>query len=202
MTRAFVLSRRRDFQIATACAEHLAAMGWSAAVVVDPSEWPECPRGAIQARYAPLGRMVGNDCHEAIIGSMLANSDAGDVILKADCDTRITADASEWLAGAAERARAIMFGGRLWGGLWAAPRARVAEMAERAPTIPRCRCPESHLAICGLKRFGGIEIHPSLTSAMWAPPSPWPDAAVVTLPRRCPAPGRAECGTALFDFRQ
>jgi len=202
MRRAFILARPRDYRMAAACADHLAATGWRAVIVVDPSEWETCPPGTVQAPYAPEGRMVGNACHEAILSAMIENSEPGDVLLKTDCDTRIEPSASAWLSGAETSARTIMFGGLMWGGLWAAPMSQVARVSAAAPAIPRCRCPESHLAICGLRRYGGIETHPELAVAAWSPSRPWPAAAgAVTLPRKCPAPGRAECGRLLFDFR-
>lgn len=198
---AAVLSRPRDFAMATACAESLRGMGWDARVMVDPSEWDTPPPAAIKASYAPERRMVGNACFEAIIGGILANSEGSDVVAKFDCDIRLTAEASEWLLSASECARGIRQGNRIWGGMWAAPRAQLAAMAERAPSIGRCRCPESNLSVAGFRHTGGFETHPTMTVAVWMPPREWPaDAAALTLPRACRTMSRADAGSAMFDI--
>ena len=194
-TAALILSRPRDYPIAVACAAMLSAAGVRARILVDPTEWPDGkPDGTMARRYAPLGRMVGNDCHEAILDAML-DLDAG-TLIKCDCDVWLSSKIIRWLADAGDQARTL-FGPDLrhhWGGVWSAERSQVAAMAKAAPTIPRCRCAESHLSICGLRATGGLEALPAVS--IWAPGRPLTDA--MTLPRKCPAPGRLECGLELF----
>jgi hypothetical protein len=139
---------------------------------------------------------VGNACHEAILAVMLAHSAPGDILLKTDCDTRLSPSLSGWFMACSNHAGTVLLGTQLWGGLWAAPRAQVAAVAAVAPTIPRCRCPESHLAICGLRAHGGIKAIASVS--VWLPGRP--RAIATTLPRKCPPPGRLACGLALFDI--
>lgn len=190
-----ILSRPRDFPIARECARMWENSGVRARILVDPAEWPEGkPDGTLARRYAPLGRMVGNDCHEAILDAML-DLDA-DVLAKTDCDTWLSPKIIRWLVGGGDVARTLFARDfkHYWGGVWAAERSQVAAMAKTAATIPRCHCAESHLAICGLRAHGGIEALPSVS--IWAPGRPLTDA--MTLPRKCPAPGRLECGLELF----
>ena len=197
---AFILSRPRDYPMALLCHRHLALMGWHPSVLIDPAEWIEPQPGALAAPYAPERRMVGNACHEAILNALVAHSAPGDILLKTDCDTRLDPALSDWLMARSSHAGTVLLGSQLWGGLWAAPRAQVAAVAAVAPTIPRCRCAESHLAICGLRKHGGITAYPDGQAMVWHHGTPWPDsAAVLTLPRTCTTMSRADYGTALFS---
>jgi hypothetical protein len=180
------------------CRDHLTALGWTAAILIDPTEWETPPQGTVAARYAPARRMVGNACHEAIIAAMAAMGSDGDILLKTDCDTRLSPALSAWLMDRAAGAGTVLLGKALWGGLWAAPWRQVAELGAIAPTIRRCRCPESHLAVCGLRAHGGIAAHP-LPAAVWRCGTPWPPgASALTLPRRCQSISRAVAGEELF----
>lgn len=201
MLLAFVIASKPDYQIARLCAGRLNEQGWFARIVVDPLEWEDRPEGSIWWHYSFGRGMYGNDVHEAILACLLENSKDGDTVAKFDCDIRLSNDGSEWLKDCSKSARCFSIPGHNeWGGCWSVKRDKVAQIAAASPAIPRCQCAESHLAVCGLRRFGGIVTH-DVPAVMWRPgQSIPPNSPCVTLPRYLKK-SRLWDGLALFDIR-
>jgi len=153
MTRAFIVSRPTDIDLARACKARMKDLGWEASIMVDPREWESVPDDTISAKYSTLGRgMFGNACATGITDGIIENSQPGDVVMKMDCDIWISHEASDWFSSPTKaRATRIMYRKNIaWGGCWSATREHLQAARITADTIGRCNCPESYLNLHAL----------------------------------------------------
>jgi len=149
MTRAFILARESDMPVARACQARMRSLGWQADIMIDPTEWTTPPDDVVYGYYSTHGRGIyGNSCAKAIMDGMLANSQAGEVLMKMDCDIWLSRECADWLAEAGQaKSMRIMYNGKTqaWGGIWSATREHVEAARIAADTIDRCNCAEAWL---------------------------------------------------------
>lgn len=199
MKRAFILSRPRDIEIAEACKTRMMSLGWTAVVMVDPTEWETPPEASVHAAYGTQNRgMFGNACASAIMAGMIAGSQPGDVVMKMDCDVWLSAEMADWLGNAEHKARAMRIHYRQlmpWGGVWVAKRETVIAANEHAQTYARCRCPESGLNLKALAQTSGLELCPGIVVTQWVVGQDRGMAATLPICRRI---NRKTEGLALF----
>ena len=187
--RAFILSRPYDIDIARMCYIRMEKLGVSAHILVDPREWEEQPADTLPAFYSTKKRgMFGNDCASAILDGMIEHSVPGDRLIKMDCDTWLSQEATDWLTGD-PRARAMKINYRQvmpWGGCWSATHEHLLAARAHADTLNRCSCPESALNLrCLNYTPPGLELHPTAIVEQWSPEHPSPSyAATLPIARR------------------
>ena len=152
--------------------------------------------------------MFGNWCAFAILSSIYHHAPAGGIVAKLDADVFVTDDGAEWLEGCATsgKARCLRLAGHpthrtAWGGLWAAPRDAVAEMADYVRMARACRCPESQLCIAAAARTVGLEISGDMTAQVWGQCDHSQGAAALTLPMARNRATRHADALRMFDFR-
>lgn len=188
MKRAFILCRPSDMPIARACQAHMRALGWHADIMIDPREWSEMPSDTIPGYYGTQGRgMFGNACAAAILDGIIMHSHPGDVVIKMDCDVRISPEASEWLSQAGQaKAMQVEYWGKIqsWGGMWSATHEHAVEARAHADSLKRCQCAESYLNLkCLHQTSPGLEIRQELV-AQWQPGEPRGFVATLPITRR------------------
>lgn len=199
MNRAFILCRPADMAIARACQNHMQELGWIASVMIDRNEWPELPENVILADYGTQGRgMFGNKCANAIMDGIIAHSSPGDVVMKMDCDVRLSAAADSWLWQAGQaKTYSVEYGGKIqpWGGMWSATHEHVVAARVTADTLDRCKCPESYLNLKALHLTPpGLHVNPTLVT-QWEPGGQWGEVTTLPITRR---KNRGDEGLALF----
>jgi len=208
---AFIPSSHSDYPIALLCAARCRAVGWEPIILTTAREWP-CgpPLGARASDYDSQGwGMFGNWCAFAILTAIDRYAPAGPgTVAKLDADVFLTDRGAEWLAGCAGagKARCCRLAGHpthrtAWGGLWAAPRAAVAAMADYAKMARACRCPESQLCLAAASRTVGLEIVADMTAQVWEACDHSAGAAAITLPMGRNRTTRHADAARMFDFR-
>lgn len=167
--RAFILARPTDFRMAEMCRSHLANFGWDARIVADRKEVEEPPPFGILGDYTTQFGMYGNDCAMGIMDALCANSKDGDVVMKTDCDVRISIEFSDWLKHAASYrcASYVRKIATLWGGCWAAPQRAVVAAREAMKTLDKCKCPETVLIRRGFRNTMGFDIDKKFLVKEW-----------------------------------
>lgn len=195
---AFILSTEADLPIAIACRKRMTALGWTAKIMIDPSQWETLPTDVVHANYAtPERRMTGNDCAMGILDGLIANSTGSELIMRMDCDVRISAEASAWFQ-TTDNGRAMKIDHhkvQVWGGCWSATRQQIIAARVAAETIKKCRCAESYLNLMALHYSGGLQTRDELV-AQWKPGQSRGIAATLPIANY---QNRAADGLALFD---
>jgi|GWRWMinimDraft_5_1066013.scaffolds.fasta_scaffold05066_3 hypothetical protein len=185
MNRAFILCRPSDYSLAILCKERMTDLGWLAAIMIDPSEWDAVPENELHASYGTQGRgMFGRICALGISDGILSYSHPNDVVMKIDCDVRLSPEMSEWFKSG-EKARCLKINRRTciaWGGVWSATREHLVEAYKHISDSEECRCPESVLHIRGLNLTRGVELHETEMAQEWLPENNTEFAHVTTLP--------------------
>ena len=186
---AFILSRPRDYTIATACRERMHQLGWTAHILIDPTEWETPPPEALPAPYGTQNRgMFGNDCALAIMDGILNHSRPGEIVMKMDCDIWLSPEAAEWFANATHKARAMKIHYRQlmpWGGMWSTTREHLQAARAHSTTYARCRCPESGLNLKALHQTEpSLELMPHAIVQQWTPGEEKNLAATLPITRR------------------
>lgn len=171
MTRAFILSRPTDIEIARLCQQHMAAHGFEAQILIDSREWTDPPGDAVSARYSTMGKgMYGNDCASGILDGIINHSLPGDRIIKCDCDVWLSTEAAAWLSERGPARAMNVFHRRWmqWGGCWSADHEHVIKARAHADTLARCPCAESFLNLRCLH-----EQPPGCQAPEWAVVNQW-----------------------------
>lgn len=166
---AFILARPSDFRMAEMCRLHLTNLGWNALIVADKKEVSEPPDFGILGDYVTRFGMYGNDCAMGIANVLCENSQANDIVMKTDCDVRISEKFSNWLKEStsyrcASYLRKIA---TLWGGCWAAPQQKIEAAREAMNFLDKCKCPETVLFRQGFRAIGGYDIDQKFLVNEW-----------------------------------
>ena len=195
---AFILSRESDFQIAIECKKRMSALGWTAKIMIDPSQWETLPTDVVHANYAtPECRMTGNACAMGILDGLIANSTGNELIMRMDCDVWLSDEASE-LFKTDDNGRAMKIDHhkvQVWGGCWSATRQQIIAARVAAESLKKCRCAESYLNLMALHYSGGLQTRDELV-AQWKPGQSRGIAATLPISNY---QNRLADGLALFD---
>jgi len=174
--RAFIPARRLDYDMAQLCANHMRKLGWVARILIDPDDWVglQKPHDALPASYAMNKKMFGTACALGVVNGMLKYSFNDDVVLRMDCDVRITPSTSKWLMfGTGGKCLRVDRKNKNlpWGGLWSARRNHLPEMIQHLKHAEDCNCPETVLCLNALSKCdGGLEVHDeSVMVREWLP---------------------------------
>jgi len=164
---AIILSTEHDFPIANACRARMIDLGWSAKIMIDPSQWETLPNDVLHANYAtPERRMTGNDCAMGILDGLIANSTRNELIMRMDCDVWLSNEASEWFQSK-DNGRAMKIDHhkvQVWGGCWSATRSQIVKARVAAESLKKCRCAESYLNLMALHYSGGLTTRDELVT--------------------------------------
>ena len=164
---AIILSTEHDFPIANACRARMIDLGWSAKIMIDPSQWETLPADVVHANYAtPERRMTGNDCAIGILDGLIANSTGDELIMRIDCDVWLSHEASSWFE-TTDNGRAMKIDHhkvQVWGGCWSARRSQIIRARIAAESLAKCRCAESYLNLMALHHSGGLKTRDELVT--------------------------------------
>jgi hypothetical protein len=195
---AFILSSELDFPIALACRARMVSLGWTAKIMIDPSQWTSVPEDVVFANYGtPEHRMTGNDCAIAVLDGLLANSADNELIMRMDCDVWLSEEASAWFQ-TNDNGRAMKIDHhkvQVWGGCWSAMRNQIVAARVAADSLQKCRCAESYLNLMALHYSGDLTTRDELV-VQWT--SGQERGLAATLPIASNIDRLAE-GLALFD---
>lgn len=164
---AIILSTEHDFPIANACRARMINLGWTAKIMIDPSQWETLPNDVLHANYAtPERRMTGNDCAIGILDGLIANSTGDELIMRIDCDVWLSHEASSWFQ-TTDNGRAMKIDHhklQVWGGCWSAKRSQIIRARIAADSLPKCRCAESYLNLMALHHSGDLTTRDELVT--------------------------------------
>lgn len=156
--------------MAQLCRESMSSLGWESFILLDSKEWDELPEGCLFGDYALVGRKTfGSHAALGIANAIAKYGEGADIVMKTDCDVRISEEFSDWLkAGKSYRSCSyVRKSPTLWGGCWASPYQRFLLAYEALKTMPLSRSPETSLFYRAFMNSGGCDFDKKYILKEW-----------------------------------